>query len=163
MSSTSTFPLEDKLMFLSAVLAAFASFAMGQNFGNAAFYALALGAASKALLSFGNGINAEDTLLVLTSFFAVLSVSVLNNPQYAIYSLLLGAVAKAIPSLAANPTNVEDWILLSVPVVTAVAGLPQFANSTALQEIGLLFGFLGKSLSGVSSGAVSTVAPVVTG
>ena len=156
-------PLEDSLMFLSTIFAGFATFAMGQPFAHSALIALIFGAGSKAVLSFGNGVNFGDAILALSAFASLLSVSVLSNPSLAVYSLVLGAVAKGLTNIASNHSSLEDILLVSVPVITAVVGLPQFANSATLQQVGLLVGFFSKSLAGQSAGASSAApAPVAS-
>jgi hypothetical protein len=138
---------EDWILFLSTVLGS-AGMVSTSN-PQYMLYGLAVGAASKALLSLGpNWRRWEDWLLFAGTFLGALGMSLSNNSQYILYGLILGAIGKSQPSLVNHHSSLEDWLLFLLPLVTGI--MSALTSNPNYAMTGLFFGMLGKSLGSVN-------------
>jgi hypothetical protein len=103
----------------------------------------------------------EDWLNFAITFLGLVGAGLTGNSQVALAGIVLGFVAKALPSLA-NGINVEDVLLLVGSIVAGLGTLGTGNEWTAITNIGLLVATLGKAWPSISSGGQSGLPPATT-
>ena len=104
----------------------------------------------------------EDWLNFGITLVGAIGAGLTGNSSLALYGVVIGFVAKALPSLA-NGLNVEDGALVLGAVLAGIGGssIVSGNEATALTNLGLLIATLGKSWPSLASGGLAGLpAPV---
>jgi hypothetical protein len=104
------------------------------------------------------GINAdnasyEDWLNFVITLVGAIGAGLTGNSSVALYGVVLGFIAKALPSLA-DGLNIEDGALVLGAVLAGIGGssLVTGSDATALTNLGLLIATLGKAWPSLANG-----------
>ena len=110
----------------------------------------------------------EDWLNFVITFLGLVAAGLSGNSQVALAGLVIGFIAKALPSLAQG-FNIEDALLVAGSLLAGLGTLLTGTEGSAVTNIGLLVATLGKAWPSIASNGAAglptttTSTPATTG